>query len=190
MELWRDSTKRRSASVQREAGPGPAFAWDESSEARVQEQRSFAAARPSISFQRDARPWFETDEWNRLPWLPDVPRVVREEFDPALPLWVFVATFLVASASYSAGRASIQSGTQGSRILFEAVSQRSSLVGGLFGDPRDIGASSASTAESKQLPPISRMPAEERQRVAIELSFAQATTSGAFDPTPEPNAPY
>jgi hypothetical protein len=132
------------------------------------------------------------DEWNRLPWLPDEPRTARAGIDFELVAWAFGATLLIASTSYSAGRASLANGAgpyplETVRRSLASTTERllakvpSAGYAGLFepgGKSRDRVASN----------PV--MTAEEADKVAAELTLVQDITSGPYDPSPEPNAPY
>src|SRR5690348_516403 len=100
MEVSQDTILRGPAVARRDAGFGAASAWEPSrsdspgtSHARG---ASFAANQNSRTIEQRAMVSFAADEWDRLPWLPDEPEARREEFDLALVLWVFVATFLIA----------------------------------------------------------------------------------------------
>jgi hypothetical protein len=190
MEVSHDLTDDWAA-TRRKAGFGAAFAWELSGSCA--EQARPAAIQKSPPAGQRAMPWYGLNEWDRLPWLPDRPQARHEDFDLALVIWVFAATFLVASASYSAGRASAQYVSDPAPSPIEILqSGYSPLLNRLASNVRPSSHPpilASRTISAEQLPPIDRMAPEAGQRVAVELSLAQAITSGPYDPSPEPNAP-
>jgi hypothetical protein len=172
MEMRQDTIRRGSAGVRDEAAFGSAFAWE----------LPGSNGRSVLHVQHD---------WDRLPWLPEEPHPRHQDFDFALPLWVFAATFLVASAAYWAGRASLQPAGAIRPTVAETLGSELSLLTNRFmTGPRSMVGTRTVGSHIEQLPQIDEMSPRERQRVAIEMSFAETITSAGYDSSPEANAPY
>ena len=132
------------------------------------------------------------DDWNRLPWLADEPRTARAGIDFELVAWAFGATLLIASTSYSAGRASLGDGA-GPNPLEAARWSWASTTDGLLAEARPAryaGLFEAAGQNRHQVPSRPPMTVEEGNRVAAELTLVQDITSGPYEPSREPNAPY
>lgn len=132
------------------------------------------------------------DDWNRLPWLADEPRAARAGIDFVLVAWAFGATLLIASTSYSAGRASLAGGA-GPNPLETVRWSLASTTEGLLGQARSARYAGLFEPAGKNRARMASKPVmtpEEADRVAAELTLVQDITSGPYDPSREPNAPY